>query len=364
MATVCKEGMCNGCGACAAVCPKECVTLNKTIYCYNAVIDKAKCVECEKCKKVCPNLNKIEMREPIAYYQGWNKQSTRKMSSSGGVAYALMEETIKTGGYVAGCLFENGEFIFDITNDSKRIKRFVGSKYVKSDPTSIYERIKEIVKNNIVLFIGLPCQIAGIKMYLGKTENLITIDLICHGSPSPQMLNYFLKDKKLDIKQIKDIKFRKKARYGLIIDDNRIAISNTIDDYTYAFLRGLDYTQNCYSCQYATVGRCSDITLGDSWGTEYSEAEPKGISLVLIQTERGYDLLKSANIELLNVNTKHAVANNKQLMHPSVEPQGRINFLKLIEQNVGFRRALLKVAPISTLKRIAKEAVMHIIKRK
>ena len=64
MATVCKEGMCNGCGACAAVCPKECVTLNKTIYCYNAVIDKAKCVECEKCKKVCPNLNKIEMREP------------------------------------------------------------------------------------------------------------------------------------------------------------------------------------------------------------------------------------------------------------------------------------------------------------
>ena len=295
--------------------------------------------------------------------QGWNLNKSRKISSSGGIAYALMKSFIDSGGYVAACLFENGKFAFDVTNDGERIVKFVGSKYVKSDPTDVFERVKELVNNNKVLFIALPCQVAAMKQYIGKDKNLITIDLICHGSPDPQMLDCYLKEVGLRINQINDIQFRKKSSYGLIVDGKRIAVDNTIDDYTYSFIKGLGNTLNCYSCQFATIKRCSDITLGDSWGTEYKNEEKKGISLILVQTEIGRKLLEKADIELRDVDLNNSINNNKQLMRPSVKPRERELFLQLIEKNNGFRKSLLRVAPKATMKRIVKEKMIKTIKK-
>ena len=169
---------------------------------------------------------------------------------------------------------------------------------VKSNPVGIYDKIVEKLKNgNKVLFIGLPCQVAAAKNYTAtlssnKRENLYTIDLICHGSPSPKILNLALHEKGVDIKQLKEIRFRNKTNFGISTQNKdkeykTITPAGVQDMYTYAFLTSLDYTENCYSCRYAALGRVSDVTIGDSWGSDRPDSEQgKGISLMLCQTNK------------------------------------------------------------------------------
>lgn len=150
------------------------------------------------------------------------------------------------GGYVAACLFRNGEFFFDITNKKDELIRFAGSKYVKSNPVGIYDKVVEKLKNGKkVLFIGLPCQVAAIKNYTitmpaGIGENLYTVDLICHGTPSPKILSLALREKGINIKQLRDIRFRNKTNFGLSSQngDNgykTITPMGVQDMYTYAY---------------------------------------------------------------------------------------------------------------------------------
>ena len=123
-----------------------------------------------------------------------------------------------------------------------------------------------------------------------------------YGSPSPQLLEKFLEENKVNIHTIENLKFRNKTAFGLESGYKRISFDAQQDLYTFAFLTSLDYTENCYSCRYATLDRVSDITLGDSWGSELSrEEQKKGISLILCQTEKGIELVKSAGFELEEV---------------------------------------------------------------
>lgn len=118
------------------------------------------------------------------------------------------------------------------------------------------------------------------KNYIKKCDNLYTIDLICHGSPSPQILSGFLHENNVDIQSISELKFRNKEGFGLQSGYKRISFDNESDLYTFAFLTSLDYTENCYSCRYATLDRVSDITLGDSWGSELEAEEQKKGNLI------------------------------------------------------------------------------------
>ena len=187
MKTVCKINQCAGCKACVDVCKKEAISVEDTLNAMNAIIDEKRCIHCGACERVCPNNSIVQKRKPQVWYQGWNS-NTRKTSSSGGAAAGLIEAFIHSGGYVAACLFKGGEFVFDITNDLDYAKNFAGSKYVKSNPVNIYSKVaKELKTGNKVLFVGLPCQVAAVKNYVKNTDNLYTIDLICHGSPSPQL---------------------------------------------------------------------------------------------------------------------------------------------------------------------------------
>ena len=256
-----------------------------------------------------------------------------------------MESFIQNGGYVAACLFKNGEFVFDITNDLNYAKKFAGSKYVKSNPQGIYKKVSEKIKaGNNVMFIGLPCQVAAVKNYIKKCDNLYTVDLICHGSPSPQILNGFLHENNVDIQLISELKFRNKEGVGLQSGYKRISFDGESDLYTFAFLTSLDYTENCYSCRYATLDRVSDITLGDSWGSELEkEEQKKGISLILCQTEKGKELLRNTKIELRNVDLNKAIEANHQLNHPSKMPTERKIFFKNI--NKGFYHAISRCHP-------------------
>lgn len=344
MKTVCKLNQCAGCKACVDICKKNAISIVDSLSAVNASIDENLCVNCGACEKVCPNNSVLQMKRPQEWYQGW-VDATRQTSSSGGVATGLMQSFIRNGGYVAACLFKNGEFVFDITNDLNYAKKFAGSKYVKSNPQNIYKKVSEKIRaGNKVMFIGLPCQVAAVKNYIKKCDNLYTIDLICHGSPSPQILSGFLHENNVDIQSISELKFRNKEGFGLQSGYKRISFDDESDLYTFAFLTSLDYTENCYSCHYATLDRVSDITLGDSWGSELDvEEQKKGISLILCQTEKGKELLENTKIELRNVDLNKAIEANHQLSRPSEMPTERKIFFRNIDK--GFYRAIARCHP-------------------
>lgn len=364
MKTVCELNKCNGCMACSSVCPKQCITVKDTINAMNAEINETACINCKLCERVCPNITKPEKNKPIEWKQGWAEKDIRSKSTSGGAASAIIKSFIQSGGYVASCLFKEGQFLFDTTNDMEVAKRFAGSKYVKSNPEGIYKKVQERLKTDKVLFIGLPCQVAALKNYIKNQENLYTVDLICHGTPSSKLLEQFLSERRYKLKELKDVKFRTKTDMGLSVDGERIYLSRVTDDYLCAFLESIDYTENCYSCQFASLERVSDITLGDSWGTEYKEEEKNGISLVLIQSEKGKELVDKSGLELKDVDLDNAVANNHQLSHPSILSPKRDKFLNMIKTGKSFKKATFAVLPKMVIKQKIKLVLikLHVLK--
>jgi len=351
MKTVCENDKCTGCMACIDKCPKNAIIIKDTMVAYNAVINENKCISCGLCEKICQNNAVLKRLEPQVWYQGWCSGEKRRCEgSSGGAAMALAAAFIQKGGKVASCMFYQGEFIFKLVSEEKDLVDFAGSKYVKSNPSGIYTIIKEELKKKVnVLFIGLPCQVAAVKQYVGDNlaeAYLTTIDLICHGTPSPKMLEKFLSQYNVEAKRLDNIKFRTKGNFQ--ISDNGKALSNLkcSDAYMISFLSGLSYTDNCYSCAYANIKRISDITLGDSWGTELSSDEwNKGISLILCQTNKGIDLLKTANMELKKVDLNNAIAHNHQLKKPSIAPIGRRVFFENLHKGMSFNLAVFKALP-------------------
>lgn len=353
MTTVCDPNKCNGCMACIDKCPKNCISIVDNIYSYNAVKDMNLCIICGKCEKVCPNNSPIDLKSSVAWKQGWAEKEIRQNSSSGGAASAIIKFFIQSGGYVASCLFKDGKFLFEITNDLEVAKKFAGSKYVKSNPVGIYKKIQERLKTDKVLFIGLPCQVAALKNSINNQDNLYTIDLICHGTPSPKILEQFLYEYGYKLSELKDIKFRNKSEFG-VKSKGITKLEKGRDPYLIAFLNSIDYTENCYSCKFATKERISDITLGDSWGTEYKHEEKYGISLILVQTDKGKALLGEASLDLKNVDYEKAVKANHQLNHPCALKPERNKFIEMISEGKTIKQATYNILPKEVLKQKVK----------
>lgn len=363
MKTVCAKDMCAGCMACINMCKKSAITIVDDYKTYNAVIDEVKCVNCGLCEKICPNVKCVEQVNPIFWKEGWAlNPEIRSNASSGGIASSIIYSFIKNGGYVASCMLNKGEFVFELTNSTQRAEQFVGSKYVKSNPKTIYIDIeRKLQEGKKVLFVGLPCQVAALKNFSRNQDNLYTVDLICHGSPSPELLKMYLKEKSVDIEELEGLNFREKTSFGLRSVGKNNGFPRIVDMYTYAFLKSIDYTENCYSCRYASQSRVSDISLGDSWGSELSEEEKKkGISLVLCQTKKGEELLKKSNVELFDADITRAIQLNHQLEYPSRIPSSRMFFFENLEK--GFDFAILSVTEsASAQERIAESAnyILH-----
>lgn len=275
-------------------------------------------------------------------------ESIRRNGSSGGFAGAISKKFIEIGGKVCSCKFERGKFVFSITDTLEGIRRFAGSKYVKSNPEGCYKKVKEeLRKGSRILFIGLPCQVAALKNYIdGKYDaTLYTIDLICHGTPSPFLLDIFLNQYNLKLTELDDIKFRAKSAFRVMNGMKNVATNGTSDRYSIAFLNSLIYTENCYECYYAQKKRVSDITLGDSWGSLLNENDCKsGISLALCQTEKGHALIKGSNLHLESVDLEIVILNNHQLSYPSVKPDTYDVFFKICEKE-NFNKAVSKCCP-------------------
>ena len=359
MKTVCETDKCTGCMACKDICPHSAITIKDSLTSYNAVIDEKLCIGCGACERVCQVKNPPELKLPILWKQGWASDSEiRKKSSSGGAASVLEREFVRQGGYVCSCIFQQGRFVYQLENKPEDIERFAGSKYVKSDPSGIYKQVKEkLTQGNRVLFVGLPCHVAAVKKFVGNKwqEHLYTIDLICHGTPSPQILTEYFRQHNTDIADIGDIGFRNNTNYYLQCDQKPVAVKNCLDKYSMGFLYSLFYTENCYECHYANTQRVSDITLGDSWGSELSaDEQAKGISLILCQTEKGKELLENSALNLYEVDFARAIANNHQLRAPSSRPPKRDYFFTRIQAGDKFDRIVRKCYPKSSQKQFIK----------
>lgn len=360
MKTVCDKDMCTGCMACIQKCSVGAIHLEDSLDAYNAVIDANKCINCVLCYKICQQNNDIELLNIKKWYQGWAKDAeVRQMGSSGGIATEVAHTFIEKGGVVCSCVFNEGRFIFDFAYNSDEVNKFSGSKYVKSDASLAYNQILKLLKNNSkVLFIALPCQVAALKLFVGAKfqERLYTIDLICHGTPSSKVLDCFLLQYKMEMKDIKDIRFRLKTNMQIRDGEKGIEKDGIIDRYMIAFLNSLIYTKSCYSCKYAKRKRVSDITLGDSWGSSiFKEEHQKGLSLVLCQTEKGIAMLKESSVHLEDVDLENAILHNHQLQHPSIKPNGYEDFWKKLKKHGNFNQLVFKELPKDCLKQDIKK---------
>lgn len=359
MKSVCKSDSCAGCMACVEVCPKQAIKIRDALDTYNAIIDEEKCIECGLCHKICQVNTQYEFNKPVFWKQGWAKDSiVRAMSSSGGVAQEIELAFVKNGGVVCSCVFNKGIFGFKFAETEDQVREFKGSKYVKSSPIGIYEELKHKLKSgNKILFVGLPCQVGAAENYVGTAlkANLYTLDLICHGTPSPKILSNFLTQYNLNIEELSDIQFRKKAHFQLKENEQYIGVEGTLDKYSIAFLNSICYTENCYSCQFARLERISDITLGDSWGTNLPMNEQKlGISLILCQTPKGRQLIEMSDLILLNVDLKTAVDHNHQLKYPSKKPDIRDDFFERVRKSDRFNLIIKKCYPKQCFKQVIK----------
>lgn len=371
MKTVCEINQCTACKACISICPKNAVSIKDSLAYENAVIDETACIHCGLCERVCQVKNPVALQKPKKWFQGWSSNAEeRAKSSSGAFAYVLAKQIITEGGCVAACKFENGMFSYSLAASVDELAAYRESKYVKSDPQEIYTLVKQtLAEGKQVLFVGLPCHVAALKKYLGKDYvNLITVDLICHGSPSPMLLALFLQQYGIDLNQINSIHFREKGKFRLTGEAGQArgqkeALSFTPegikDRYSIAFLNGLTYTENCYSCPYAGIERASDITLGDSWGSDLPDSERnKGISIALCQSEKGVDLLQRSPLDLFDVDLDKAVAANRQLRVPQTMPDSRMLFFREIEKGTCFNKAVKKCFPKTCFRLDLKEFLL------
>ncbi len=348
MDKLCTHKKCMGCAACASVCTHNAITMQTDKYGFKyPQIVITKCINCGLCSKICPILNTTNYNKPQKAIACFNKVSKeRHQSSSGGFVTVAANFIIAQKGIVYGCAFIPPMQIQHIRCTTKNdILKLQGSKYVQSDLTNIYSYLKEDLKKGLkVLFIGTPCQIAGIKSLFSKYNNLYTIDIICHGVPSLK----YLKDTLPTINEkIEEIKFRNNTSYNFsIISSNGISLFErplSNDMYMKAFFNGITFRPSCFSCNYAKKERISDITAGDFWKLKSTIITDKdqGVSLVLINTQKGQVIFDNCKNKMFVEERpqEEAFKGNEQLNHP-FSKSFRYSIFRNLYPLLGFNKAL------------------------
>lgn len=328
----CKRNCC-GCSACVQLCPKRCISLceDEEGFLYPKV-NLDICIDCGLCEKVCPVLNQSEERVPLEVYAAKNPdEEVRMESSSGGIFTLLAEQTIDAGGVVFGARFDEAwNVVHDWTDTVDGLATFRGSKYVQSRIGDTYREVKEFLKQGRkVLFSGTPCQVVGLKKFLRKEyENLLTVDFICHGVPSPGVWQRYLSDFCASISSdgtpvITRVSFRNKRsgwkKYNFCIRytsslgavEQDFIQPSSENPFMRGFLADIYLRPSCYACPAKSGKSGSDITMADAWGINQFAQEyddDKGACYILENTNKGSRMLQQLTFDSFPVdleNIKH-----------------------------------------------------------
>lgn len=325
---------CTGCRACEQLCPKHSIQMIEDEEGFLiAKIDPHTCIDCGLCAKRCPQ-NRIDLQHEPAqetWAARFKEDNILYRSASGGAFVGLALHVLNQGGIVFGvCWDDTYNAYHRKAENEKELWPLLSSKYVQSDTGHTFSEVKKVLlTGRKVLYSGTGCQIAGLKSFLNREyDNLITVDLICHGVPSPLLFKKYIElltnkhKAKIEEYDFRDksggwglgykYKYKCKCKYGI----------SSIDPYYKYFLEGNVYRMCCYACKYAQVERCGDITIGDYWGIEQFHPQffnTKGVSLVLINSKRGEKLWQevSSNFYLLQSELKYAMKKNGNLKMPT-----------------------------------------------
>ena len=346
---ICKVELCSGCGMCIQLCKHSAIKMISDIEGFlRPVVEPALCVDCGLCQKRCPANSPafVNRNEPLKVFSGWSSDEEIRMASSSGGAFSeIAKYVISKNGVVFGvALDDKVQARHTYVEQEEDLCKLQGSKYVQSVIGNSYKEAEEFLRQGrLVLFSGTPCQIAGLYSYLHNDyENLLTIDLICHGVPSPLVFEDYKKwiEDKIHEK-VSYVKFRCKKSSWIFysMGINSHTVKNKITTYSYigsyyadpyirAFLRDNILRPSCYSCQYASTKRVADFTIADWWGYKATcpddkDFERKGVSLLMCNSRTALEIVHELNMDLRERTLEEAIRTNRSLKQPfSLPPQG------------------------------------------
>lgn len=344
---------CCGCSVCASICPKQCIMMVKDNegFLYPKV-DEGTCANCGLCEKVCNELHPYDKREPLKVLAAINKnEEIRLKSSSGGIFCILAEKTIKDGGVVFGARFdEKWQVVIDYAENMKDVESFMGSKYVQARVANAYKDVRHfLAEGRKVLFSGTPCQVAGLHKYLRKQyDNLLTVDFICHGTPSPKVWGMYLDEVIKRGQRISGVEFRNKKKgwknfcFNLRYNENDKTTSMlspfSQNHYMKAFLQNITLRPSCYDCRAKECSSQSDVTIADFWGinTVFPDMDDdKGTGLVFINTDKGNEAFDFSQVNVKETTYERIKPLNPACYcSPKVHPKRKDFFIRLEKDNL------------------------------
>lgn len=321
---------CTGCLACIDICSKKainrCVGDDGHQY---VRIDDSLCVECGLCEKACPvTFQYVYQIKNDSYkskpYAAWNTNDEQRLqSASGGVFAALASYVISLGGYVCGAISEGKCVRHVIIDNLADLPRLQGSKYLQSNTEGVYRQIRELLKHDkYVLFSGTGCQVGGLLSFLRKPySKLITVDLVCAGVPSQYLMDKLCMEEKISPSIIRWRDKESGWKHGLQLTVNTcegdiIKLKTQNSFFWGGFLGGNTNRLSCYNCRFCGTDRQADFTIADYWGIkEYPEQHFKGVSILIIHSEKAKGIANSCSIEMHETNWRDCIRNNPRIVY-------------------------------------------------
>lgn len=325
---------CCGCTACASVCAHDAITMEPDVMGFlYPVVNQSKCVECGLCEKVCAFNEHYDtsrnLTKPDVYAARHKDMKEVETSRSGAAFIAISDYVLRNGGVVYGAGYtDHFRVVHKRATTKEERDEFKGSKYVQSDLRGVFRHVKNDLKSGqIVLFSGTPCQTAGLNAYIGRNlcEHLILVDIVCHGVPGPNLWrDYLAYLEKKHGDSICGVNFRDKQEYGWAAHRETFRFINGEGkiSFRYLFYQHIMFRPSCGQCHFTNTKRPSDITIADYWGWEKTDPninkDDKGISLVLVNTEKGREIFDSIKDDMIVIPAKLEDCLQPNLQHPSV----------------------------------------------